>query len=200
MIRVVDLHKKFGRQEVLKGVHLELATGKVTTIVGTSGCGKTVLLKHLNALLRPDRGSVLIDGTDITKLAKEELYEMRGRFGVLFQGAALLDSMTVLDNVAFPLREKTEMSESEIRKKVEERLEQLERVFAFVKLASEAEFPNRTLTLKYRFVHVLYQNALYAGLRAAGNGRASTICPTRTSTFRKSSNPICSVWGIVPGG
>ncbi len=125
MIRVVDLHKKFGRQEVLKGVHLELATGKVTTIVGTSGCGKTVLLKHLNALLRPDRGSVLIDGTDITKLAKEELYEMRGRFGVLFQGAALLDSMTVLDNVAFPLREKTEMSESEIRKKVEERLEQV---------------------------------------------------------------------------
>jgi phospholipid/cholesterol/gamma-HCH transport system ATP-binding protein len=125
MIRVVDLHKKFGRQEVLKGIHLELATGKVTTIVGTSGCGKTVLLKHLNALLLPDRGSVLIDGTDITKLDKEELYEMRGRFGVLFQGAALLDSMTVLDNVAFPLREKTEMSEGEIRKKVEERLEQV---------------------------------------------------------------------------
>jgi phospholipid/cholesterol/gamma-HCH transport system ATP-binding protein len=125
MIRVVDLHKKFGRQEVLKGIHLELATGKVTTIVGTSGCGKTVLLKHLNALLLPDRGSVLIDGTDITKLEKEELYEMRGRFGVLFQGAALLDSMTVLDNVAFPLREKTEMNEGEIRKKVEERLEQV---------------------------------------------------------------------------
>jgi phospholipid/cholesterol/gamma-HCH transport system ATP-binding protein len=125
MIRVVDLHKKFGRQEVLKGIHLELATGKVTTIVGTSGCGKTVLLKHLNALLLPDRGSVLIEGTDITKLDKEKLYEMRGRFGVLFQGAALLDSMTVLDNVAFPLREKTEMNESEIRKKVQERLEQV---------------------------------------------------------------------------
>lgn len=125
MIRVGDLHKKFGSQEVLKGVHLEVAKGKVTTIVGTSGCGKTVLLKHLNALLLPDRGSVLIDGTDITKLGQKDLYEMRGRFGVLFQGAALLDSMTVFDNVAFPVREKTEMAEDEIHKKVADRLEQV---------------------------------------------------------------------------
>lgn len=125
MIRVVDLYKKFGSQEVLKGVNLEVAKGKVTTIVGTSGCGKTVLLKHLNALLLPDRGSVWIDGTDITQLGQKDLYEMRGRFGVLFQGAALLDSMTVFDNVAFPLREKTKLGEGEIRKKVEERLDQV---------------------------------------------------------------------------
>ncbi len=125
MIRVVDLHKSFGAQEVLKGVNLEIAAGKITTIVGTSGCGKTVLLKHLNALLLPDRGSVLVDGVDITKLRQKALYEIRGRFGVLFQGAALLDSMTILDNVAFPLREKTKMSETDIRKKVEERLEQV---------------------------------------------------------------------------
>lgn len=125
MIRVVDLHKSFGKQTVLRGVNLEFVTGKITTIVGTSGCGKTVLLKHLNALLLPDRGEVLIDGVDITKLNQRDLYEMRGRFGVLFQGAALLDSMTIFDNVAFPLREKTDLNETEIKKKVDERIDQV---------------------------------------------------------------------------
>jgi phospholipid/cholesterol/gamma-HCH transport system ATP-binding protein len=125
MIRVVDVHKRFGSQQVLKGVNLELISGKITTIVGTSGCGKTVLLKHLNALLLPDRGEVFVDSVDITKLGQKELYEIRGRFGVLFQGAALLDSMTIFDNVAFPLREKTKTGETQIRKKVEERLDQV---------------------------------------------------------------------------
>jgi phospholipid/cholesterol/gamma-HCH transport system ATP-binding protein len=119
------LHKSFRAQKVLKGINLEFASGKITTIVGTSGCGKTVLLRHLNALLRPDAGEVLVDGVNIAKLPQRELYEIRGKFGVLFQGAALLDSMTVFDNVAFPLREKTRTSESDIRKKVEERLEQV---------------------------------------------------------------------------
>jgi phospholipid/cholesterol/gamma-HCH transport system ATP-binding protein len=125
MIQVANLHKSFRGQQVLKGVNLELASGKITTIVGTSGCGKTVLLRHLNALLRPDEGAVLIDGIDITKLPQKELYEMRSKFGVLFQGAALLDSMTVYDNVAFPLREKTQSTESDIKKKVQDRLEQV---------------------------------------------------------------------------
>jgi len=125
MIRVTDLHKSFGGQEVLKGVNLEFVSGKITTIVGTSGCGKTVLLKHLNALLLPDKGAVFVDSVDITRLGQKELYEIRGRFGVLFQGAALLDSMTIFDNVAFPLREKTKMSETEIQKRVDERLEQV---------------------------------------------------------------------------
>ena len=125
LIRVADLHKGFGGQQVLKGVNLEFVAGKITTIVGTSGCGKTVLLKHLNALLLPDRGEVFVDGVDITKLGQKELYEIRSRFGVLFQGAALLDSMPVFDNVAFPLREKTRTSEDKIRQKVEERLEQV---------------------------------------------------------------------------
>ena len=125
MIRVANLHKSFRGQQVLKGVNLDLASGKITTIVGSSGCGKTVLLRHLNALLRPDEGAVLIDGIDITKLPQKELYEMRTKFGVLFQGAALLDSMTVYDNVAFPLREKTQSTESDIKKKVQERLEQV---------------------------------------------------------------------------
>jgi phospholipid/cholesterol/gamma-HCH transport system ATP-binding protein len=125
MIKVVDLHKSFGGQEVLKGINLELETGKITTIIGGSGSGKTVLLKHLNALLLPDRGKVLVDGTDITKLGERELNEVRRKFGVLFQGAALLDSMTLSDNVAFPLREKTKLPESEIRKRAEERLAQV---------------------------------------------------------------------------
>jgi phospholipid/cholesterol/gamma-HCH transport system ATP-binding protein len=125
MIKVIDLHKTFGGQAVLKGIHLELQTGKVTTIIGGSGSGKTVLLKHLNALLLPDRGSVLVDGKDITKLGERQLNEIRQKFGVLFQGAALLDSMTIYDNVAFPLREKTIMTENEIRERAEERLAQV---------------------------------------------------------------------------
>src|SRR6202047_2436689 len=106
MIRVIDLRKSFGFQQVLKGVNLDLETGKITTIIGGSGSGKTVLLKHLNALLLPDRGSVVGDGVDITKIGESALNNIRQKFGVLFQGAALLDSMTIYDNVAFPLREK----------------------------------------------------------------------------------------------
>jgi phospholipid/cholesterol/gamma-HCH transport system ATP-binding protein len=125
MIRVINLHKSFGDQRVLKGVNLEIAGGKITTIVGTSGCGKTVLLKHLNALLLPDRGEIFVDQIDITKLKSKDLYAMRSRFGVLFQGGALLDSLTIAENVAFPLREKTGMAESAIKKKVDDRLEQV---------------------------------------------------------------------------
>jgi len=125
MIKVVNLHKSFRAQKVLKGANLEFPSGKITTIVGTSGCGKTVLLKHLNALLLPDEGEIFVDGVDITKLPLNELYEIRGKFGVLFQGAALLDSMTVFDNVAFPLREKTKTSEGDIKNKVEGRLDQV---------------------------------------------------------------------------
>ena len=125
MIRVVDLHKTFGRQPVLKGINLDLETGKITTIIGGSGSGKTVLLKHLNALLLPDRGSVLVSGTDITKIGESALNKIRQKFGVLFQGAALLDSMTIYDNVAFPLREKTKLPETEIQTRAEERLAQV---------------------------------------------------------------------------
>ncbi|HTF92927.1 MAG TPA: ABC transporter ATP-binding protein [Verrucomicrobiae bacterium] len=126
MIRVVGLQKSFGGQQVLKGINLELETGKITTIIGGSGSGKTVLLKHLNALLRPDRGSVWVDGTDIIKLGERALNEIRRKFGVLFQGAALLDSMTLYENVAFPLREKTRLKEPVIDKKVESSLAQVD--------------------------------------------------------------------------
>jgi phospholipid/cholesterol/gamma-HCH transport system ATP-binding protein len=125
MIRVVDLYKSFRGQQVLKGINLELETGNITTIIGGSGRGKSVLLKHLNALLLPDRGSILVDGQDITKLGQAALNQIRRKFGVLFQGAALLDSMTLFDNVAFPLREKTKLKEPDIEKKAEESLAQV---------------------------------------------------------------------------
>ena len=122
MIKLVDLHKSFGRQKVLDGVDLDIEEGKTTVIIGRSGGGKSVLLKHMIGLLRPERGQILIDGTDITKLNDRALNEIRKKFGMLFQEAALFDSMTVGENVAFPLREHTTMKEKEIQETVADRL------------------------------------------------------------------------------
>jgi len=125
MIEVIDVHKNFGHQEVLKGTNLTIEDGGITTIIGGSGSGKTVLLKTMIALLLPDSGQILVDGTDITGLGQKPLNEMREKFGFLFQGAALLDSMTIFDNVAFPLRERTRLGENAIAGKVRERLDQV---------------------------------------------------------------------------
>ena len=125
MIEVVDVHKNFGHQEVLKGTNLTVEDGGITTIIGGSGSGKTVLLKTMIALLLPDSGQILVDGTDITRLGEKPLNEVREKFGFLFQGAALLDSMTIFDNVAFPLRERTRLGEDAIAGKVLERLDQV---------------------------------------------------------------------------
>ncbi len=122
MIRVEKLYKRFGRQEVLRGVSLEVATGEIMAIIGRSGSGKTVLLKHLLGLLHPDAGRIVVDGTDITHLRGTALEPVRRRYGVVFQGGALFDSMSVFENVAFPLREKTRLSSAEIRERVEEKL------------------------------------------------------------------------------
>lgn len=118
VIRLVDVYKNFGTQVVLDGLNLEIPRGKMTTVIGKSGGGKSVLLKHMIGLLKPERGQVLVEGTDITRLGQRELNEMRKKFAMLFQGAALFDSMSVFDNVAFPLREKTKLGEEEIRQKV----------------------------------------------------------------------------------
>ena len=125
MIRVQGLHKRFGSQPVLRGLDLDIATGEIMVVIGRSGGGKSVLLKHLIGLLRPDSGSVAVDGVDITRLRGGELDRVRERYGVVFQGGALFDSMSVADNVAFPLREKSRLGPAEIRGRVEEKLEQV---------------------------------------------------------------------------
>lgn len=122
-IEVRDLHKRFGQQQVLDGVTLDFPAGKITTIVGPSGSGKTVLLKHLNLLLRPDSGTIVIDGVDVTKISGRSLDAVREKLGMLFQSGALFDSMSVFDNVAFPLVEKTNLGREEIAARVRETLQ-----------------------------------------------------------------------------
>ena len=121
-IEVRDLRKRFGLQQVLDGVTLDFPAGKITTIVGPSGSGKTVLLKHLNLLYRADSGTIIFDGIDVTKLNWRGLDAVREKFGMLFQAGALFDSMSVFDNVAFPLVEKTRLSREEIAERVHETL------------------------------------------------------------------------------
>ncbi len=123
MIEFVDLHKSFGRQQVLKGINLTIPHGQITAIIGQSGSGKSVLIKHLIGLIRPDSGQALVDGTDVVQLRGKALDRVREKFGVLFQGGALFDSMTLFDNVAFPLREKTRLAEAEIAERAMQRLE-----------------------------------------------------------------------------
>jgi phospholipid/cholesterol/gamma-HCH transport system ATP-binding protein len=122
MIKLVDIHKSFNGQVVLDGLDLELPEGRITAIIGPSGGGKSVLLKHMIGLLRPDRGQVLVDGEDIARMGRSDLNRVRDKFGMLFQNAALFDSMTVFENVAFPLEEKTRLSRAEIRDRVHEAL------------------------------------------------------------------------------
>jgi phospholipid/cholesterol/gamma-HCH transport system ATP-binding protein len=125
MIRLVGVKKTLGGQPVLQGVDLAVPPGKLTTIIGRSGGGKSVLLKHMIGLLQPDEGEVWVDGTEISRLRGHALNEVRKRFAMLFQGAALFDSLTVFENVAFPLREKLRMKGADVTRRVEEKLEQV---------------------------------------------------------------------------
>ena len=122
-LRTVDLRKSFGRNAVLDGVDLAVAPGESLVIVGPSGTGKSVLLKHLIGLLRPDSGEVFVDGRDLWELDALQRNELRRKFGMSFQEGALFDSMSVYDNVAFPLRRIGGRSPAEIRARVEECLE-----------------------------------------------------------------------------
>jgi len=123
MIRIEKFHKSFDGNEVLKGLSLDINTGEVMALIGGSGCGKSVLLKHVAGLMQPDRGRVVIDGKDIGMLRGRGLRALRDRLGFLFQGGALFDSLTVLENVAFPLKEKSKMSDEMVHKKAMEELE-----------------------------------------------------------------------------
>jgi len=122
MIEVRDLHKSFGRQRVLNGVNLQIQTGERVVIIGRSGGGKSVLLKHFIGLLPPDSGQVLIDGQDIVPMTERQLLQVRLMFGMLFQSAALFDSMSVAENVGFALRRQRTVPAEEIRAKVAEAL------------------------------------------------------------------------------
>jgi phospholipid/cholesterol/gamma-HCH transport system ATP-binding protein len=118
VIKISNLYKSFGEQRVLNDIDLTIEKGSTTVIIGPSGEGKSVLLKHLIGLLKPDSGQILVDGEDITKLKGQELKNIRKKFGMLFQDAALFDSLDVFENVAFPLREHTEMLDDEIEERV----------------------------------------------------------------------------------
>ncbi len=137
MIQVIDLYKSFNGQMVLDGINLTIPTGRITVVIGKSGVGKSVLLKHLIGLLKPDRGRILVDEVDIATLRGRDLLDFKEHFAVLFQGGALFDSLNVFENIAFPLREKTRLPEAEIARRVRLRLEQMH-------LSSEVEtkFPD----------------------------------------------------------
>ncbi len=122
MIRLVNLNKSFNGQQVLQDLNLTIPSGQTTVIIGLSGGGKSVLLKHIMGLMRPDSGEVWVDGEEINRLSQRELYRLRKRFGMLFQEGALFDSMSVGENVAFPIREHKRMSQAEIEKLVSEKL------------------------------------------------------------------------------
>jgi len=124
IIRIEDLHKSFGPHSILRGVNLEVPRGEVTVIIGRSGEGKSVLLKHIIGLLTPDSGDVLVEGASMCWCSPRERRKLLRRFGMLFQNAALFDSMTVFDNVAFPIREaRLGLSKGELRDRVLEKLE-----------------------------------------------------------------------------
>jgi len=125
IIQLKGVEKTLGGQPVLRGVDLGIPKGDITTIIGPSGEGKSVLLKHMIGLMRPDKGQVLVDGVDITNIRDQALNEIRKKFAMLFQSAALFDSMNVFENVAFPLREKRLVSESDIQRYVPEMLERV---------------------------------------------------------------------------
>jgi phospholipid/cholesterol/gamma-HCH transport system ATP-binding protein len=155
-IQFVDVHRSFGRNPVLQGVNLSLPTGQVSVILGPSGTGKSVCLKHIVGLLRPSRGDVLVGGQSVPRMEEDELFAMRRRFGVLFQDGALFGSMNLYENVAFPLRQHTQLAREEIGQIVMDRLTE-------VGLAGAA---------------ARYPNELSGGMRKrAGLARALALSP-----------------------
>jgi phospholipid/cholesterol/gamma-HCH transport system ATP-binding protein len=124
-VRFVGVHKWFGAAPVLRGLDLALPKGRISLILGPSGTGKSVCLKHIVGLLRPTRGDVLVDGRSVPRMSEDELYDMRKRFGVLFQDGALFGSMNLYENVAFPLRQHTELREEEIAEIVMRRMREV---------------------------------------------------------------------------
>src|SRR3954447_25800627 len=124
-VEFVEVHKAFGRNKILRGLNMGLPEGKISMILGPSGTGKSVCIKHMVGLLYPDEGDVLVHGESVPNMADEDLFEMRKKFGVLFQDGALFGSMNVFDNTAFPLRQHTDKGEDEIKEIVDRRLKEV---------------------------------------------------------------------------
>jgi len=122
MIQIKNLHKSFDEKEILRGINLDIQRGECLVILGASGCGKSVLLKHVIGLMQPDSGEVIYEGTPLSELSKKQLFDVRRKFGMLFQSAALFDSMTVYENVSLGLTEHTRLKEKEKREVVREKL------------------------------------------------------------------------------
>lgn len=114
MIKIVDLHKSFGKNAVLRGLSLEVERGETLVIIGQSGSGKSILIKHLIGLILPDKGEIYVDGVEITRLSEDERFKIRRKFAMLFQGAALFDSLTVLQNVRFGLERYMDIPDEEM--------------------------------------------------------------------------------------
>lgn len=125
MIRIIDLHKSFGEKRVLQGINLEVERGETLVIIGQSGSGKSILIKHLIGLIMPDRGEIYVDGVEITRLSEEERYKVRRKFAMLFQGAALFDSLTVLQNVSFGLERYTDHTYQKIEQMARQALQRV---------------------------------------------------------------------------
>jgi phospholipid/cholesterol/gamma-HCH transport system ATP-binding protein len=125
MIKLIDIHKSFGSQTVLNGLNLTIPAGKTTAVIGPSGEGKSVLLKHMIGLLSPDQGDVLVEDKSIVGLRRSQLNQVREKFAMVFQNAALFDSMTVYENMAFPLEEKTSLNRDQINGQVTTALQEV---------------------------------------------------------------------------
>jgi phospholipid/cholesterol/gamma-HCH transport system ATP-binding protein len=136
-ISIKELTKSFGPQTVLEDITVDIPKGKITLMLGPSGTGKSVFLKHLVGLLKPDKGEIWIDNKNVPSLNEKELYEVRRKFGVLFQDGALFGSMNIFDNVAFPLRQHTKKKESEVKNVVDEKLHMVGLTGAEMKLPGE---------------------------------------------------------------
>ena len=170
MLEVKNLHKSFDGQEVLKGINCEFKPGINNLIIGQSGSGKTVLLKCIIGLFRPEEGQVLYDGLDFHSLNRKQLREVRKQIGVLFQGSALFDSMTVAENVAFPLRMFSDKTEAEIRDRVDFCLERVYprghllrvRVNGLYR-AGDIDYAEVLETLQEPFLRSVHQNECVSG-------------------------------------
>src|SRR6184192_73417 len=123
MIKLIDVHKAFGPKKVLEGFSLEVNEGETMVLIGYSGTGKSVAIKHIVGLLEPDSGTVWVDGKEVPRLARDELYELRSKIGYVFQIAALFDSLSIGDNVAMGLRKHHHLEDAEIQQRVSEALE-----------------------------------------------------------------------------